>query len=365
MKRFGFVAKPLFSFLSLFFLLFSLKLQAQKAQFQLVKKEQYVLQVDHQLAEVEASRQLKVYVGSNLHQLPPPMAGKYQQEAQRIFFMPSFGFRPGMVYSAVFHQDTFHFTIPGQKNVKSTEVLGFYPSADTVPANLLKVYLEFSAPMSEGMAYEHIHLINENGDTIYQPFLLLQPELWDETRQRLTLWLDPGRVKRDLGPNLLHGAPLEQGQNFRFCLSKGLKDQNGQSLKKDFQHLFYVSQADRASPDVREWKLEISTKRTRNGLSIIFPDPLDYALLQHTIVIFDNNRQAVPGQIKIEPNETSWVFTPDSPWNSGPYQIRIESKLEDLAGNNLNRLFDRDLKSTSTRPDKESVYYWISFDIPN
>ena len=40
-------------------------------------------------------------------------------------------------------------------------------------------------------------------------FLDLQPELWNAEGTVLTLWLDPGRIKRDLIPNKELGIPLK------------------------------------------------------------------------------------------------------------------------------------------------------------
>ena len=59
----------------------------------------------------------------------------------------------------------------------------------------------FSQPMQEGVSAEHICLVKGEKDTLKNVFLDLQPELWNHDRTMLTLWLDPGRIKRDLQPN--------------------------------------------------------------------------------------------------------------------------------------------------------------------
>ena len=79
--------------------------------------------------------------------------------------------------------------------------MAIYPTQDTVPENLLKIYLQFSKPMREGQALRHIELLKNNRDTLPGVFLDLQPELWNVDRTTLTVWLDPGRIKRDLQPN--------------------------------------------------------------------------------------------------------------------------------------------------------------------
>ena len=65
--------------------------------------------------------------------------------------------------------------------------------------------------MQEGQALENITVIKNGKDTIPSIFLDLQPELWNKERTILTLWLDPGRIKRDLQPNKKLGLPLELG----------------------------------------------------------------------------------------------------------------------------------------------------------
>ena len=62
--------------------------------------------------------------------------------------------------------------------------------------------------MSTGDAYQHIRLLDETGREVPRAFLQTAHELWDERRQRFTLILDPGRIKRGLRANLEDGAPL-------------------------------------------------------------------------------------------------------------------------------------------------------------
>jgi hypothetical protein len=49
-------------------------------------------------------------------------------------------------------------------------------------------------------------------------------------------------------------------------------------------------------------------------------------------------------------------FTPAKPWSAGTYKLQIETRLEDLAGNNLGRLFDRDL-TTQQKPHSNTGIY--------
>src|SRR5260370_1316673 len=68
------------------------------------------------------------------------------------------------------------------------------------PENDLKFYIHFSAPMSRGDSYKRIKLPDEKGKALDMPFLELDQDLWDSAAQRLTVFCDPGRIKRGLKP---------------------------------------------------------------------------------------------------------------------------------------------------------------------
>jgi hypothetical protein len=58
----------------------------------------------------------------------------------------------------------------------------------------------------------------------------------------------------------------------------------------------------------------------------------------------------MPGAATIGPEERQWSFTPERMWAPGDHMVTIESKLEDLAGNSLARVFDRDLHEAADAP---------------
>ncbi len=51
--------------------------------------------------------------------------------------------------------------------------------------------------MSRGDSYRHIQLRDAKGKAVELPFLELGEELWNPDMTRLTLFIDPGRVKRE------------------------------------------------------------------------------------------------------------------------------------------------------------------------
>ena len=65
--------------------------------------------------------------------------------------------------------------------------------------------------MSEGHARESVRLIDtDTGQLLPDALLPMDPELWDRSRTRLTLLLDPGRIERGLVPHTETGYPLTE-----------------------------------------------------------------------------------------------------------------------------------------------------------
>ncbi len=113
---------------------------------------------------------------------------------------------------------------------------------------------------------------------------------------------------------------------------------------------------DMTSPDLKPWALKTPRRGTTQPLEIHLKEALDYVLLQNTIRIIDARGKTINGVIQVTNKEHRVDFIPTSPWLAGPYKVLVESRLEDLAGNNLNRLFDRDLTDTRTKPSQQTVF---------
>lgn len=302
-----------------------------------------------------------IFITGNIDQLQvrlqkqaEPVLGEFEKEDDDIVFKPVVPFTAGLVYEVFFQKEMLgSVSIPLPVNANKTALTNIYPTADTVPENLLKVYLQFSAPMREGEALQYVHLLNENKDTLRDIFLDLQPELWNKERTALTLWLDPGRIKRDLIPNRKMGNPLKKGKWYTLTVSPEWKDVQGLPLEKKIDKRFFVSQRDSHSPELLAWNIQTPKTATNQPLEINFFAPLDYFLLGETISIINDKNEIIPGVIKITDEERKIAFTPQQAWRQGSYRIQVKAILEDLAGNNLNRPFDRDTKIQKQVFDKD------------
>src|SRR5690606_3086695 len=165
-------------------------------------------------------------------------------------FLPQFPFEPGVRYRATFTPAgekaiTSTFEIPLAKHDPTTVVKEIYPTADLLPENLLKFYLYFSAPMSGGHIYEHIHLTDDMSQPVELPFLEIDEELWNPEMTRLTLFLDPGRIKCGVKPLEDVGPALEKGKSYTLTVASAWLDATGTSMKKSFQKKFRVAASDR------------------------------------------------------------------------------------------------------------------------
>ncbi len=297
--------------------------------------------------------QFTIIVDDNLHQ---PVLGEWIFDNNKLIFHPLVPFTSGIKYE-VFHRQhlTGTFEIE-EKEGNPPGIIAIYPTNDTLPENLLKMYFEFSGPMSEGEAIRNISVLNKNtGDTLAGTFLDLQPELWNADNTLLTLWFDPGRIKRGLIPNLLMGAPLNKGAHYEIIIKSDWRGANRLPLSKSYSKEFYTVVRDNFSPDPGNWKMLIPTANSNESFRIEFGESMDAVLAIEAIQILDPDRNVIPGREYLLKEETLYEFSPDQAWHTGGYIIQIETRLEDLAGNNINRLFDQEISNQKTVEEGEDV----------
>jgi len=266
-----------------------------------------------------------------------PMLGGYSVEGNALIFRPRFPLSTGVGYRAVFPGGVF-VVDAAAKPPSSTRVEHIYPSADVLPANELKLYIYFSAPMSRGEAWQHIHLLESDGKPVPLAFLELDQELWDAGNQRLTVLFDPGRIKRGLVPTNEIGSPIVEGKRYKLVIDRDWHDGRGVPLVEVFQKTFAGGPSDRKSPEPKYWRVSAPKAGTPDPLIVDFPKSMDYALLQRMIEI-----PGFEGSIAISREETRWSFTPNALWKAGAYHLIADNLLEDIAGNHLDRPFDVDL----------------------
>ena len=291
-----------------------------------------------------ATNDVKVYLKSNLK---TAILGDFSLTEDTYKFEPVIPFSKGSTY--VLYQNSKEvssFTINNTNDTIAPEVIAVYPTTNKVPENLLKMYFVFSNPMQEvDSALDYITITHNETGKVVDVFLELTTELWNKEHTQLTLWLDPGRIKRDLIPNKEKGLPLLKGQHYTLKIAKNFKDAHGKTLQQAHKKEFTVIDRDSKKPIPKNWELQT----TLDVLTLNFKESMDAALALETFNIVTNKGDKVQGDFELLDKERILKFYPKHPFALGEYVIIIESRLEDLAGNNLNHPFDKDLNNSKNQ----------------
>jgi hypothetical protein len=304
----------------------------------------------------------------------PDVSGRYLLFEDEVQFFPHFPFEKDVKYCVSFDPQplgaaiaaeplNLEFLIPSeQQALAPTKVTHIFPSSDLLPENLLRFYVRFSNSMQRGRALDEISLLDSDGlpvaDALYRPPV----ELWDRSMRHLTVLLDPGRLKRWVGPNVELGPPLKRGQNYVLEIGSGMIDLDGRPLAERFRKHFVVGDPVRERISVEDWKILPPATGSRKALILMFPSPLDWALLLRTITVESADGSVIHGQVGVDQCERRWSFTPASPWTAGVHRIRVGSDLEDVCGNTVSGPFDRPVRK-EPNPVEEINASWLTFQL--
>jgi hypothetical protein len=278
------------------------------------------------------------------------MAGRLVRSGADTCFLPRYPFVEGTAYAVTVDGCTAAVLVRHRsEQAPTTEVLGIWPTAREVPRNLLRFYVWFSAPMSEGYVAGHVRLRDDAG-VMDGALLALEHELWDADRQRLTVLLDPARIKRGLVPHEQEGYPLRAGATFRVEVDEGFRDARGVPLTAGAGRDYQVGADERRRVDPGGWSLTAPARHSMEPLTVGFGRSLDHALLARCLHVAGPDGQLIRGRAEGGPEERSWQLTPSDPWAEGTHHLVADPILEDVAGNSVSRVFDRD----RSRPDDEA-----------
>jgi hypothetical protein len=277
-----------------------------------------------------------------------PTAGSWERVEDKTWFTPRFAATPGTTYLVLKPSDDraegwrelARADVPAAKREPSALVETIDPSVREVPANLLRFSVTFSVAMDEGSATGSIRLLDESGAELQGALLEMPPELWDRDRRRLTVLLEPGRIKRGLQPNVQAGAPLREGHTVTLVVGAGVRDAAGSPLLRAASRTYRVSAPIRSRIDPHRWDVQWPDANS-SDLVVLFDRPLDRALVRRYLRAVDENEHPVPGRVSLDEDAQRWVFTPTD--REANIRLRVDARLEDLAGNSVRRVFDREL----------------------
>jgi hypothetical protein len=290
-----------------------------------------------------------------------PMVGRWSAEGDGVRFTPRFSLPAGRSYALLREDRTAGPDAAGWVEVARLErpivstpptasVVAIHPSTSEVPENLVRLSVTFSAPMDEGSAVDHIRLEDADGNDIPNALLAMPPELWDRPRRRLTVLLEPGRIKRGLVPNTELGPPLAHGSQVTLVVDPAMRDATGTVLVAGARRTYRVGPAIRSRVDPDQWQVTWPTAGSHDMVVVGFDRPLDRALALRCLRVATADGHTVPGHAALGAGDVRWSFTPADPWPEGICALHVDAALEDLAGNSVRRVFDRDLRRAQDDP---------------
>jgi len=284
----------------------------------------------------------------------PDISGEREVVGGTVRFIPDFPFERGVRFRAILDLSgepglaevlTHEFSFPKEAPVTQPEVSQVFPSSDVLPENLLRFHVRFSRPMQRGRAEANIAVLGPDGSPAPDVLYRTPVELWDTSMTCLTILLDPGRLKRGVGPNRKLGPPLKVGERYILAVGPGMIDVYGRPVRQRFTKAFTVCEGVRAPIAIEDWRIAPPTADSRDPLELTFPTPLDWAGLWQGIIVVSEGAEQISGRVGIDQDETRWHFTPDAAWRASFYSVRISPGLEDACGNTPYGAFDGPFRS--------------------
>ena len=266
-----------------------------------------------------------------------PMVGKYERKDDLLTFRPRFALEPGVVYQASFGTDPAkasrsEYRMPARAASEPATIVKILPGSDVLPANHLKFYVYFSAPMRGGRdIFDQIVILDPDGKEVNSPWL--RDELWDEKDQVLIIYIHPGRIKWGVLLRETLGPVLLPGKEYSFVVKGAMLDAKGQKLGKDYVKKFRTTAEERTRIPMDGWKIQSPAAGSRSPLTVDMPRFIDHTCLEKHLTIKDGKGQVVAGTIAVSNLEKTWSFTPRDPWRGEQYGLHVDPRLEDVAGN--------------------------------
>jgi hypothetical protein len=208
------------------------------------------------------------------------------------------------------------------------------PQAKVLPANTLRFYVHFPRPGEAHFDRDHLWLLNGNEQVVPDPFLILSHELWSVDGRRLTVLMEPGRIKRGLGADPSHEPALVVGRTYSVVIA---------ALGQTARHTFRVSDPVLRAVDETHWRLASPTVGSLDPAVVHFDRVMDTALCENEIGVLAPSGQVIQTRVSLAPDGTAARLTPSHPWRTGEHHLVASERLEDVCGNRLGEALDHDL----------------------
>jgi hypothetical protein len=214
------------------------------------------------------------------------------------------------------------------------------PQAKVLPANTLRFYLHFPRPGEAHFDRDQLWLLNEEEQVVSDPFLVLSQELWSPDGRRLTVLMEPGRIKRGIGSDPSHDPALVVGRTYSLVVT---------ALGQTARHTFHVGDPALEAIDEEDWRLVAPAVGSRDPAVVHFDRVMDAALCEDEIAVLTPSRELARTRVSLALDGTALQLIPNHPWSAGEHRLVVSERLEDVCGNRLGEALDHDL-GASGRP---------------
>ncbi|WP_327287858.1 hypothetical protein [Streptomyces sp. NBC_01198] len=208
------------------------------------------------------------------------------------------------------------------------------PQAGVLPANTLRFYLHFPRPGEARFDRDRLWLLDQEEQVVREPFLVLSSELWSVDGRRLTVLMEPGRIKRGLGADPSHEAALVVGRTYSLVVT---------ALGQTARHTFRVSDPVLEAVDETHWSLVSPPAGSLDPVVVNFDRVMDAALCQDEIAVLAPSGEVVRTHVSPAPDGTAARIIPSHPWRAGEHRLLVSERLEDVCGNRLGEALDHGL----------------------
>ena len=149
-------------------------------------------------------------------------------------------------------------TVPAPRRGEPTIVERRFPVERRLarkPAEVLHSFFRADEPRRQLSAYS---LLDAAGAPVECAVPRIGGRIVGRSGRRLTLLLDPGRVKHDLKPHKEVGRAIVDGQTYTLPNCRRLARCTRQNRSAEFRKKFRVTKADVRQPDPKRWQLTVA-----------------------------------------------------------------------------------------------------------
>jgi hypothetical protein len=214
------------------------------------------------------------------------------------------------------------------------------PRAKVLPANTLRFYIHFPRPAEAHFDRDQLWLLNEEEQAVRDPFLVLSQELWSVDGRRLTVLMEPGRIKRGLGAAPAHDPALVVGRAYSLVVT---------AVGQTARHTFRVSDPVLEAIKETRWCIVPPTVGSLDPAVVHFDRVMDDAICEDEIGLLIPSGEVVQMRVSLTLDGTAAHLIPSHPWRAGKHRLVVSERLEDVCGNRLGEALDHDL-SAGGRP---------------